>query len=101
MQTYLIFHAGSGSSTSWRCSDVEVYGTFGEALRAFDRLPDSFYPCCYPDAPEGEGAEGWVFFYDPREGQDWGDPEDPDVIDVYPDRIISYGPREGVRWTRA
>ena len=108
MKTYLIFHPGSGYSTYWKNDDVEEYDTFGEALRAFDRLPDSYYPCAYPDAAEGEGAEGWIFFYDPRtpdgqpcdtDAEDY-DP-DADVCDVYPDRIVHYGPREGVRWEHA
>ncbi len=104
---WMIFHPGTGYSTSWCCSDVEDYPSFALALRAFDRLPDPYYPCAYPDAyqdretGEHEGAEGWLFFYDPREGQTFGDPDDPDVIDVYPDRIIRYGPRCGVRWEHA
>lgn len=108
MRSYMIFHPGAGYSTNWRAEDVETYDTFGEALRAFDRLPDPFYPCAYPDAAEGEGAEGWIFFYDPRtedgspadEDSDDYDPE-ADVVDVYPDRIVTYGPRGGVRWTHA
>lgn len=108
MKTWMVFHPGAGYSTNWKFSDVEEYDTFGEALRAFDRLPDSYYPCAYPDAADGEGAEGWIFFYDPRtedgaqintDSEDYD--ENTDLVDVYPDRITRYGPRAGVRWEHA
>lgn len=96
MKCWMIFHPGDGYSTHWRGEDVETYDSLSAAIRAFDRLPDPYYPCAHNDEREDGGPEGWLFFYDPR------DPENPegDVVDVYPDRLLSFGPRGGIRVER-
>lgn len=93
MLCYLIVHPGEGYSTYWKGEDVEEHSSIRAALQSFDRFPDPYYPCAYDDTREDGGPEGWLFFYDPR------DPENPegDVVDVYPDRIVSYGPRGGIQ----
>jgi hypothetical protein len=55
-------------------------------VKSFDRRRlDSYYPCVSDETPEDGGPEGHLFFQDPTEH-----------ADLYPDRIVRYGPRGGL-----
>jgi hypothetical protein len=70
--------------------DLETFGSLAELRHAFARrLGDAYYPCVSDDTPDNGGPEGYVYLYDPR-----------GVDDPYPDRLISFGPRGGVRVER-
>lgn len=86
MRCYLLWHGGSNYAVPY-AEDAEVFDSLRQLRDSFDsRLSDSYYPCVTDDEPENGGQEGWVFFTDPRELGG----------DLYPDRIISYGPRGGL-----
>jgi hypothetical protein len=86
MKVFMLWHGGSSYSPP-TCEDTEEFDTIAELKRSFgSRSDDRYYPCVYDDVPEEGGPEGWVFFHDPRTG-----PDD------YPDRLIHFGPRGGVR----
>jgi len=86
MQVYAIFHGGRSYSTYWTARDVEQFDSLREARSVFEARADfdPYYPCT------DEGAEMWLFFYNPVE-------EGSLISDPYPDRILSLGPRGGVR----
>lgn len=104
-QVYALWHGGPSYVHSEPPRDVEVFGSIRAAKDAFDsryRLgytfrqhfefinqepQDVLCPCVEYEYWNGEywGTEMWLFFEDPS---DWGD--------IYPDRILKFGPRGGI-----
>lgn len=62
---------------------------------------DSFWRDCDGERlSDPRNTTARIFFYDPREHNTfkWNDdPNDDWIVDAYPDRLLSYGPRGGVR----
>jgi len=74
--------------------DPNYYGQLGqrEGVEQYDSLKeakDAFWRECDSERlADAMNHEALVFFYDPRE---------KDVTDPYPDRILRFGPRGGVK----
>jgi hypothetical protein len=82
MRTYMLWYGG-GSYATPRYRDLEAFPTFREAKETFqDRETgfDPYYPCV-------EQSEAWVWFKHKPE----------DTGDLYPDAVLTLGPRGGVR----
>lgn len=88
MECWMLWHGGSSYAAPEIPRDLEHFDSLRAARDAFWRYGDQdpYRPCVIEDTPEMGGAEGWIFLYDPSE-----------VADPYPDRILNYGPRGGVR----
>lgn len=89
MQVWMLWHGGGSYAHGYIPEDLEHFESFAEAKRSFDRRADSsatYYPCVEREPAEDGGQSAWIFFYDPSE-----------VCDPYPDRILEYGPRGGLR----
>jgi hypothetical protein len=85
MKAYMIWQGGANYAVSG-IEDTEAFDSIAAAVEAFTHRAsgtDSYYPVV-----RGHGSEGHLFFSDPR---------DLTSGDVYPDRIISEGPRGGIR----
>lgn len=83
MKVWMIWQGGPNYAVS-DIADAEEFSTLYDAVFAYRWRAsgiDPYYPCV-------EGSEGHLFFYDPRLASGG---------DHYPDRIISKGPRGGVR----
>lgn len=106
MQVFALWHGGSSYSPgSTHDGDTETFESIEKAKDAFysryasgntwkqhfayvsKPANDVFTP-----AVDKEGTEMWLFFYDPTA---------EDVTDPYPDRILSFGPRGGIRMENA
>lgn len=88
MRTYMLWFGGPNYSPGTISEDLEEFDTLAACKRAFEARPgDSYYPCVSDEGPEEEGPEGWLWFRQPPF---------PDE-DAYPEAIISFGPRGGVR----
>ena len=89
MKTYMLWHGGSSYAVfdQFNRSDIEEFDSIADAIRSFRARADfdPYYPCVSEDAPEEGGPEAWLCFDDPYQ-----------VPDLYPDRILSFGPRGGV-----
>lgn len=103
MQVYALWHGGAGYSPS-DMDDLESFASIEAAKDALhsrmrngywqrqdfpfvNREPASvFTPCVEGDPAEDGGSSMWIYFYNPTE-----------VGDPYPDRIIEFGPRGGVK----
>lgn len=71
---------------------AEEYSSMTAAKEAFRSRPgDSYYPCVSEESSENGGAEAWIFK---------GKAKDCIGAD-YPDFIMSFGPRGGVKICRA
>lgn len=85
-KVWVTWHGGPSYSVPEIPRDVETFASLADAKDMHWRRQDGdpYYPCVTE-------SETWVYFYDPT-----GD----DVRDPYPDRIITMGPRGGVRVER-
>lgn len=85
MKVYMMWHGGANYALP-TVDDAEEFSSLQAAKESFwsraDR--DPFYPCV-------ENPEAWILFSDPRENASG---------DVYPDRVMTLGPRGGVRIER-
>jgi hypothetical protein len=78
MKTYMLWHGGCNYSAP-TVDDLEIFDSLSDAMRAFRARADfdPYYPCI-------ENPEAWLFFAQPEN-------------DLYPDRVLTLGPRGGVR----
>ncbi len=85
----MFWHGGS-SYAMFDLSDPSHAETFSsmEAAKAefASRANDRFYPCVDRVSPDDGGPSAWVFLGE---------------VSDYPDRVMSFGPRGGVRVDRA
>lgn len=100
MKVYGLWHGGYSYGPPCLDNDLEIFDSIAEAKHQFWlRWHDGFYskqkfvfarsiiiPQYAYTPTVDESATMWLYLYDPRE-----------VIDPYPDRIITIGPREGIR----
>lgn len=87
MTVYMFWYGGPGYGVGTLEDDLEQFDSLAELRHTFARRwRDPYYPCVSNDTPEYGGPEGYVYLYDPR-----------GMADPYPDRLISFGPRGGVR----
>lgn len=96
MKVWMLWHGGASYAVGDIMHDIEEFDSLREAIRSFDGRADSsntFYPCVEREPQDEGGQSAWIFLYDPRSEDVRGDP--------YPDRILEYGPRGGVRLTPA
>jgi len=92
MKCYGLFHGVGNYSTYITNRDIEEFNSIADAKHAFWVRADfdSYYPCV------DMTMEMQISFEDPRT-----DGSDIDFIEFgYPDRIISLGPRGGVKVER-
>jgi hypothetical protein len=86
MKTFMLWLGGS----SYSCGgydDIEKFESLEACKQEFkDRLHDRYYPCVEHDTAENGGPVGWLWFHHK--------PDDND--DLYPDRVIEFGPRGGL-----
>ena len=85
----MLWHGGSSYEVGYIDEDTEEFPSLAAAKDAFAGRADTletYYPCVSEDTPEDGGPSAQVFFADPRE-----------FADPYPDRVLSFGPRGGVR----
>ena len=85
----MLWHGGASYASGSIEDDTEEFATLTDARRAFELRAstwETYYPCVSTDTPEDGGPSAQVFFADPRE-----------FADPYPDRIMSFGARGGVR----
>lgn len=95
MKCWILWHGGSSYAHGYVETDAEVFESISELKRAFDARADSwntYYPGVDRVPAEDGGPSAYVFFYDPNDPSNG--PGDP-----YPDRVIEFGPRGGVRVT--
>jgi len=92
MKCYGIYYGGSSYSAGpYTNSDVREYDSMAMAKGIFEVLEhDPYYPCV------DQTAEMQVFFEDPRTEDDELDGDKVLIDPGYPDRIIRFGPRNGV-----
>lgn len=86
MKVTMFWHGGEnyGAFNLYSPKDAEVFSSVTEAKREFKRRfvkNDPFYPCVT------ERSEAWLFFGDKH----------PVLDQSYPDMILSFGPRKGIR----
>jgi len=93
MKVTMFWHGGS----SYACfsvhepKDADVFDSLANAKRDFaNRVHDPYTPCVSEDLPENGGPEAWLFFGKAH----------PVIGQEYPDAILSFGPRRGVRMER-
>ena len=92
MKCYTQWFGGSGYSFP-EADDYEVFDSLKEAKDTFyGRAHDSYYPCVEESEPQNGGPSMLVWF---------GSPEGEFPCDCYPDREITFGPRGGIRVSRA
>ncbi len=84
MKVYGLWYGGSNYSVPDVERDTEEFDSIAEAKRTFSRRYDNYdipaTPCV------GDDSEMHLFFSDPREESD-----------PYPDKVLRFGPRGGVR----
>lgn len=93
MKVWMLWHGGVNYSHGYIADDTEAFESLAEAKRVFDSRADSwntYYPCVDRIPAEDGGPSAWIFFYDPNAEENG--PGDP-----YPDRVLEYGPRGGLR----
>lgn len=94
MKVFMLWHGGSGYAPpdQFVREHIEEFDTVGEAIEAFRSRADfdPYYPCVEALPAEEGGASAWLCFDDPYENGD-----------LYPDRILEFGPRGGVRMVAA
>ena len=88
MKVFAMWYGGCGYSTPNQHDrrDVEAFESIEAAVECFD---DRYHNRRHPDTPCVDQAttEMWLFIgYDPYEDGD-----------CYPDRIVKYGPKGGIR----
>ena len=89
-KVWFMWHGGSGYAAPGY-EDIEELESLQAAKSEFrSRLHDSYYPCVSDEEPEAGGPEAWLFFG--RKPDDNGD--------LYPDALMYFGPRGGLRVER-
>lgn len=91
MKVFMLWHGGSSYAPAdqFNRKDIEQFDSIAEAKRAFAARgegSDSYYPCVDTSEQEAGGASAWLCFSDPYQ-----------IPDLYPDRVMTFGPRGGVR----
>jgi hypothetical protein len=90
------WHGGASYASGTIAEDTEAFESLDAAKRSFDARADSwntYYPCVERVPVDDGGPSAWIFFADPNEDRGQGEP--------YPDRILEYGPRGGLRLSYA
>ena len=83
MKVTWLWHGGRNYTVPYP-DEGETFESMKAARAEFyDRAHNPYYPCCYPDTEENGGPSAWVFY-----GTEVGD---------CPDKIMSFGPRGGVK----
>ncbi len=93
MKVFALWHGGSSYAPAdqFNRRDIEEFDSIRDALAEFEsRTRDPYYPCVDTAPQDQGGASMWLCFADPFENGD-----------LYPDRVVSFGPRGGVRCERA
>lgn len=95
MKCTMFWHGGSSYAvfdTSDK-RDAIVCDSIADAVSEFKSRAgsDPYFPCVSDDTQEDGGPSAWLFFGDKH----------PVLGGDYPDRIIEFGPRGGVRVTEA
>lgn len=96
MKCYMLWHGGSSYACfdQFRREDIDECASLKEARELFESRTwnqiQPSTPCVEDCTPEDGGPEAWICFENPFE-----------VPDLYPDRILSYGPRGGLHMTLA
>jgi hypothetical protein len=88
MHCWMLWHGGASYAAPY-AEDAEAFDSLKAALESFDRRADSgetYYPCVERLPSEDGGQSAWIFFTDPASLGG----------DMYPDRIVEYGPRGGL-----
>lgn len=95
MKCYMLWHGGDSYGVGSIEEDIEEFDSLRAAKSAFASYADHdpYRPCVSNEEPDNGGPSAWIFFYNPNDpdeaGYGGGDP--------YPDRIMLFGPRGGVR----
>ena len=93
MKVYMLWHGGSSYSVGGY-DDIESFDSLGIARDEFElrtRSHMTFYPCVSTDTPDNGGPSAWIFLYSKPD----------DNGDLYPDRVMEFGPRGGIQISRA
>lgn len=93
MECWMLWHGGASYAHGDIVADIEHFDSLRAAMRSFDSRADSwntYYPCVEREPAENGGQSAWIFFADPNDPANG--PRDP-----YPDRILEYGPRGGLK----
>ena len=86
MKTWMHWHGGSSYAFGTVAENAEAFDTLADAIAAFEHRyngGDSYYRCA------DETASAHLYFADPAT-----------LHEPYPDRLITIGPRGGVRVER-
>lgn len=92
-RVWFLWHGGASYAApdASRREDCEAFASLREALADFAARPGaSFYPDCNRVPPDDGGPSAHLFFADPYKDSD-----------PYPDRVLSFGPRGGLRMVPA
>lgn len=92
MKCWMLWNGGSSYAPSDQFvrEHIDAFDSMADLLRDFDSRPgDPYYPVVSRIPQDEGGPSAWVCFADPYE-----------VGDLYPDRLVSYGPRGGLRVER-
>lgn len=85
MKVYMLWHGGSSYGAPYD-EDAEEFASIADAVDSFEsRTCDPYYPCVERDTPENGGPTGLLYIGE---------------IGDCPDRMITFGPRGGVRVER-
>lgn len=94
MKVYMLWHGGSSYAMfdQFNRDDIEEFDSIKDAVESFRARADfdPYYPCVSDGLPEEGGPEAWLCFDNPYQNGD-----------LYPDRVLSFGPRGGVVCSRA
>lgn len=93
MRVWMLWNGGANyaSFDQFDRRQCEEFPSIKAAVEDFDDRPDDpYYPCVERVTPDEGGPEAWLCFSDPYQ-----------VGDLYPDRVIKYGPRGGLIVERA
>ena len=91
-RVWMLWHGGASYAApdQFNRRDCDEFASLKEARDEFASRPgDSYYPGCNAVPVDDGGPSGWIFYADPFQDGD-----------LYPDRILSFGPRGGVRIER-
>lgn len=93
MQVWMLWYGGVNYGHPQIPEDIEEFNSLRDAKNSFDARADSwntYYPCVERTTADEGGQSAYIYFYDPSK-----------VMDPYPDRIIEYDPRGGLKVNRA
>lgn len=88
MKCSMLWNGGSSYAHVSEEDDLEAFDSLKQMKWAFERRAmnsETQYPCVESCPPDEGGPEAWVFLSDKPESLE------------YPDRIMRFGPRGGVR----